>query len=377
MQQFLSQRGRAGLVIAVFGLGWTSLALAGDPIIFSAQRVRSSLVPVRPVERELLESLDKLSAPTPYDGMTPASPGRRSAQVDPRRSRRAKLAAEERRNWLWYDSGELQEQDEEDRAFGLTSFETDEADREVGERDDRRSQMSDSGANSLTKDRDSRIPMHLLSPRQREHRQMRVAQDSHSRSQARGEEGENGERTTAERPETGQAGLHTSEELDMRSLLAPAPEMAEGAGGGKAMTLRELFGNRSGSGTRGLPELSITSQTGDKIDLSKPVLPPLITSDSLNLKPNFGEDRLGPLMSRSSESVLDTDAGTGGGGLSGIPAPTAPSRFSPQMRMAAPPVGRSAGGNGRMPYRGVAPTPSSAFDPRSMEIPRRGGTLGR
>lgn len=372
VQHGLGGRGLFGAALVLLLATWHT-SQAGEPISFSGSKTVEK--PVRPstAQKEALQTIDKPSSPFELDEYKPSTRERRS--YDRNRARRAKNARDERNNWMWVDSGSLQEREDRESAFGIRSYSIEAMD-DRGESGDltfsEQSTFRSTARDEDRQKREDRIPIHLRSPRERQILEARAASERNALGESEEASIEESRNQNKRNQET--QGAHVSQELDLRTLLA-SPDTA-GKGGGKSdLTLSDFLNSDAKAASRPADE-DRSSALRQLLGLPQPeqfTAPNRL--DAVNVRPDF---RLNPPASLDVKAP-PAEASRPPSGLPGAPLPwanpisaTLPRPGVPDLATPArAPLPRDLGpslGGPNSDKRG----PAAGFDP-----PRRGGLLGR
>jgi hypothetical protein len=110
-----------GITLAGLGLGSPALLHGGESILFSREKPKVAPEKGSLAPREGLDGRNRLSPITPFELDLPNQPQSRprNAQKD----RKQKAAELEKKNWMVYAPGELQEREEDNTAFGIHDLE--------------------------------------------------------------------------------------------------------------------------------------------------------------------------------------------------------------------------------------------------------------
>lgn len=98
------------------------LLRAGDPIVFSADKLKVPPELERNKDKDLLRSWSTLPRHEPFDGYFPPSDS--TLSIDPRQQKKWKNNQAERKNWLVLEPGELQNLDDT-MSFGIKEYSLD------------------------------------------------------------------------------------------------------------------------------------------------------------------------------------------------------------------------------------------------------------
>lgn len=349
-------------------LAMGALSFAGEPISFSGPKAAEK--PVLPLTtQKVVPTIPKQANPFEFDDHSPGEGERRG--YDRNRARRAKNARDERKNWMWVDAGDLQEKEDRQSDFGIRSYTIEESDdSSSGDLTFSESTDSSAAASEDRRARERRVPMHLLSPRERQDLEARAATDRQARAQADDISDDNGKRN--QKPGAPTA---LGQELDLRSLMA-APDSSGKAGSIRTVSLSDVLGGNAKVATRPSdPDRSPSLR--QMLGLPQPEqyeAPNRL--DGVNVRPDFRlnppvsvEAKTPPLESRRSPSISGSLPGAPlpwanpvtASPRSGLPELVTPARTPPPRDPAASMMGPNADKRG-----------ATSFDP-----PRRPGVLGR
>jgi len=129
-QIWLKQRALWVLALAIVG-GSSCWSSAGEPIIFGKEKSKADPIKDTKFGKELSKPWENLPESTPFNDIIPPILPRQTPQ-DPKKDKKRKAELEEKRNWMLYESGELQEKVEEEEQFGVREYKLDESEKEDG-----------------------------------------------------------------------------------------------------------------------------------------------------------------------------------------------------------------------------------------------------
>ena len=110
-----------GIIVAGLVLSTLAPAHGGESILFSREKPKAAPEKGSLVPREGLDGRNRLGPITPFDIDLPNQPQSRSRNAQ--KDRKQKAAELEKKNWMVYSPGELQEREEENTAFGIRDLE--------------------------------------------------------------------------------------------------------------------------------------------------------------------------------------------------------------------------------------------------------------
>lgn len=124
---------RSALWVAAFAIaGGSSLPLsAGEPIIFGKEKTKADPIKDTKFGKELSKPWENLPESSPFNGIVPPILPRGTPQ-DPKKDKRRKAELEEKKNWMLYEKGELQDKAEEEEQFGVREYNLEGAEKEDG-----------------------------------------------------------------------------------------------------------------------------------------------------------------------------------------------------------------------------------------------------
>jgi hypothetical protein len=119
-----------GAILAIAG-GSNGLLSAGEPIIFGKEKSKADPVKDTKFGKEISKPWESLPDEATLNGIVPILP--RSAPLDPKKDKRRIAELKERKNWMQYDRGELQDKaEDEEEQFGVRDYNLDESEKDDG-----------------------------------------------------------------------------------------------------------------------------------------------------------------------------------------------------------------------------------------------------
>jgi hypothetical protein len=203
-------------LVAIYGASHLALP-AGESIIFGGEKRKSDPINDSKFGKELSKPWQNIPEASPFNGMVPPIMPR-NAPLDLKKDKRRKAELEEKKNWMLYEDGELQERvEEEENQFGVRDSKMDELQREDGSIRDltfsdmgrNRGQTRLSGQPRASNAQQKQDPNRAIQQqREREEVEAEAKRDSRYKLELGG---------TGE----SEAGVHTSKELDLKSIFEP------------------------------------------------------------------------------------------------------------------------------------------------------------
>ena len=110
-----------GIIVAGMGLSTPAPVHGGESILFSREKPKTAPEKGSLAPREGLDGRGRLGPITPFDLDLPNQPQSRARNAQ--KDRKQKAAELEKKNWMVYSPGELQEREEENTALGIRDLE--------------------------------------------------------------------------------------------------------------------------------------------------------------------------------------------------------------------------------------------------------------
>jgi len=203
--------------------GGASFLSAGEPIIFGREKSKADPVKETKFGKEISKPWENLPETTPFNGIVPLLP--RSMPVDPKKDKRRLAELREKKNWMLYEEGELQDKAEEEaEQFGVREYNFDEEKEDGSIRD---LTFKDMGRNRSQ----SRSPgQSRVSSQQQKQNANQTAHQQRAREDAEAE-AKRDSRSKLDLRGTGESVLGTAGQLNLRGLsqagAVPSAEKGE------------------------------------------------------------------------------------------------------------------------------------------------------